>query len=98
MLHILIAAVLPIPSLAHIGTLNSKLRGELEIITSTEFDHVEDRASNEGSRRFHNHMPVKHLLMSVFNVKVGAIDQEKTQIGDFSVIVKTSGTLFEALV
>ena len=55
MLYVLIAAVLPIPSLAHIGTLNSKLHGELEIIASTEFDHVEDRASNEGSRRFHNH-------------------------------------------
>ena len=58
MLYVLIAAVLPIPSLAHIGTLNSKLHGELEIIASTEFDHVEDRASNEGSRRFHNHMSV----------------------------------------
>ena len=42
MLHILIAAVLPIPSLAHIGTLNSKLHGDLEIIVSTEFDHVEE--------------------------------------------------------
>ena len=63
MLHILIAAVLPIPSLAHIGTLNSRLRGELEIITSTEFDHVEDRASNGGSRRFHNHMSVKSVFL-----------------------------------
>ena len=27
---------------AHIGTLNSKLQGELEIIASTEFDHVEE--------------------------------------------------------
>ena len=63
MLHILVAAVLPIPSLAHIGTLNSKLHGELEIITSTEFDHVEDRASNEGSRRFHNHMSVKSVFL-----------------------------------
>ena len=63
MLHILVAAVLPIPSLAHIGTLNSKLRGELEIITSTEFGHVEDRASNEGSRRFHNHMSVKSVFL-----------------------------------
>ena len=36
--------------------------------------------------------------MSVLNVKVGAIDQEKTKKGDFSVIVKNSRTLFEALV
>ena len=41
-LLLLSISVLVCPSLAHIGTLNSKLHGDLEIIVSTEFDHVEE--------------------------------------------------------